>query len=99
RDLLEAAAVLLGGGVELAPGRLERLLPVVQGELAPVERGRLGLEGLLVAGQALLTLLDLGLPGPGLDLCLSPKLRRLALDALAEPQGPAPGFHGGPAGG
>src|SRR5215213_10322650 len=87
RDLLEAAAVLLGGRLELGPGRLERLLAVVQGGLAPVEQGRLGLQGLLAAGQALLALPQLDQAGAGLDLYVSSTLCRIGLDALAEAQG------------
>jgi len=99
RDLLEPAAVLLGGRLELEPGRLERLLPVVEGDLTPVEQGRLGFEALLPAGQALLALLGLGQPGPGLNLDFSSKLGRLDLDALAQPQGLVAGLHGGLAAG
>src|SRR5829696_7014782 len=99
RDLLEAAAVLLGSGLELGPGRLERLLAVVQADLAPVEQGRLGLQALLLAGQALLALLDLGQPGPGLDLDLSSKLGRFDLDTLAQSKGLVAGLHGGLAAG
>src|SRR4029453_299809 len=74
RDLLEPAAVLLGGQLELGPGRLQRLLAAVQGDLAPVEQRRLGVEALLPAGHALLALVDLGEPGPGLYLYFSSKL-------------------------
>jgi hypothetical protein len=87
RDLLEAAAVLLGGGLELGPGRLQGLLAVVQGDLAAVEQGRLGVEALLPAGQPLLALLELGEAGSGLDLYFSSKFGCFGLDALAQAQG------------
>ena len=94
RDLLEAAAVLLGGGLELGPGRLEGLLAVVEGDLAAVEEGGLGVEALLPAGQALLALLGLGEAGPGLDLDFSSKLCCFGLDALAQPRGLVAGLDG-----
>ena len=76
--------MLLGGGLELGPGRLEGLLAVVEGDLAAVEEGGLGVEALLPAGQALLALLGLGEAGPGLDLDFSSKLCRFGFDALAQ---------------
>src|SRR5215212_6728193 len=84
RDLLEAATVLLRGGLELGPGRLEGLLAVVEGDLAAVQQGRLGLERLLPADQAVLALLELDQAGPGFDLYFSSKLGRFDLGALAE---------------
>src|ERR687898_3345266 len=99
RDLLEAAAVLLGGGLELGPGGLEDLLAVVEGDLAAVEQGRLGVEAFLPAGQAVLALLGLGEAGPGLYLDFSSKLGGLGLDALAQAQGLVAGLDGGLAAG
>ena len=99
RDLLEAAAVLLGGGLELGPGRLEGLLAVVEGDLAAVEQGRLGVEALLPAGQAVLALLGLGAAGPGLDLDFSSKLCCFGLGTLAQARGLVAGLDGGLAAG
>src|SRR5215217_4901763 len=77
-DLLDEHGLGLGGG----HGR--DLLAVVQGDLAPVEQGCLGVEALLAAGQPLLALLGLDQAGAGLDLDLSSKLGRLGLDTLAQ---------------
>jgi hypothetical protein len=86
RDLLQPAPVLVGGGLQLLPGRLDGLLAVVEGRLAPVEQGDLGLHALLLGDHPLLAPLQLGQARAALNVHLSSKLGGLGLDRLPQPQ-------------
>jgi hypothetical protein len=78
--------VLVGGRLQLLPGDLDGLLAVVEGGLAPVEQGDPGLQALLLGDHPLVAPLELGQPGPTLDVHLSSKLGGLRLDRLPQPR-------------